>query len=743
MSTYTFIGDPSDQEVEWNNTSVWSTGVVPNDPSADVVIPTIYEIQSGTIYHSYISIDTESFEIGSLSISNNTLSVEGASLTVTGAVSILTGALIQLEQSGTESLTAGSIDNDGDDIQGAGSIVVSGSFLNQSAVDGVNLTITAGSFDNAGELLASAGSLTILVAPGEFTNLSGSTLTGGEYVSDGGVLDINAGGVVTTDAAQITESGSDGIQFYNSSTSTYQPLEATLQTIAASGSLTVAGDGSSWGALTVDGLLQLEFGDLTTQQLTIDPSGTFIGIGTLSGPIVDDGVVTAGLPAAYLDSIMAALGLPDHTLDITGAIAGSGSLVFAPATFQDGADGSFAVPWTLELGGATSVDVAFATDGHGGTLILDDPYQFTGSVTPDGSGDAIQLTDISITGYSYAGDSAQGTLTLDVSGGSPIELNFVGDYSAGSFDFQSQQVLSSQPANLLITVNAQTPDTVTRDDFLGSQLGDFLVENTVSGFVAAGQVESGAATYTTLAALGPEWKFVGDGDFYGDGTSDFLIENSAGAVVTGEFENGAVTFQQVASLGPEWSFEGTGSFLDNAKADFLMENTAGVVVVGEVVNGAAAYTEIAALGPEWKFVGSGDFLGNGHDQFLMENTAGDVVVGNVSGGAAVYTEVAELGPEWKFVGAGDFLGDGKDDFLIENTSGIVVVGEVANGQAAYTEVATLGPEWSFVGAADYLGEGHDQFLIENSSGLLAIGDVVHGQAAYTMIGSLSSDWAFH
>jgi len=46
-------------------------------------------------------------------------------------------------------------------------------------------------------------------------------------------------------------------------------------------------------------------------------------------------------------------------------------------------------------------------------------------------------------------------------------------------------------------------------------------------------VASGAAVYTFVANLGPEWSFKGVGDFLGDGKDDFLIQNSAGAVVVG------------------------------------------------------------------------------------------------------------------------------------------------------------------------------------------------------------------
>jgi hypothetical protein len=284
--------------------------------------------------------------------------------------------------------------------------------------------------------------------------------------------------------------------------------------------------------------------------------------------------------------------------------------------------------------------------------------------------------------------------------------------------------------------------TAHRHSFDASGLSDLLIENT-AGEVVAGSVRSGTASYTPVAALGPEWGFDGDGNLFGNGSDGFLIENSAGAVDVGVIAGGQTSFRQVAALGSEWSFHGVGDFLAHGNDQFLIENTAGAVVVGEILGGQAHYTQIAALGSEWSFRGAGDFLGGTGDQFLIENTAGAVVVGEVVAGQAIYTAVGALGPEWSFRGTGDFLGDGKSGFLIENTGGAVVLGEVANGQAQYTQIAALGPEWKFVGAGDYFGEGHDQFLVENSSGAVDVGDWFNGQIHYTQVAALGPEWAFH
>jgi hypothetical protein len=72
--------------------------------------------------------------------------------------------------------------------------------------------------------------------------------------------------------------------------------------------------------------------------------------------------------------------------------------------------------------------------------------------------------------------------------------------------------------------------------------------------VVIGDYTSGAVHFTTVTGLGQEWKFVGDGDYLGEGHDQFLIENTSGAVVIGDYTSGAIHFTQIAGLGPEWTF---------------------------------------------------------------------------------------------------------------------------------------------------------------------------------------------
>jgi ELWxxDGT repeat protein len=386
-------------------------------------------------------------------------------------------------------------------------------------------------------------------------------------------------------------------------------------------------------------------------------------------------------------------------------------------------------------------------------------------------GDPQDLTEVGSDVFFFGADSTHGS-GLFVSDGTAVGTTFVASFSAASqFIAGSGRVYfqgttaegtelwtsdgtaagTTQLSNTTTNPGSNPVDFTTRagastepahDNFNGDGVSDFLIQNTV-GAVVTGETQLGQPNYTALTGLGPEWRFVATGDFLGLGDDQFIIENTTGVVDVASAGHGHETFTQVAALGPEWSFRGAGDFTGAGHDQFLIENTSGAVVIGDAMNGLAAYAQVAALGPEWSFRGAGDLLGDGKDQFLIQNTAGAVVIGEVTSGSAAYTSVVGLGPEWTFVGTGDFLGEGHDQFLIENTSGAVDIGDYTGGAIHFTNVVGLGSEWKFVGAGDYLDEGHDQFLIENSSGAVVVGDYTAGAIHFTQVAALGPEWAFH
>ena len=81
------------------------------------------------------------------------------------------------------------------------------------------------------------------------------------------------------------------------------------------------------------------------------------------------------------------------------------------------------------------------------------------------------------------------------------------------------------------------------------------MQSSASGAVVVGEVVNGQVSFTCIAGTqSADWKFVGTGDFLGEGHAQFLIENTAGALVVGDWSGGALHYSFVSSLGPEWAF---------------------------------------------------------------------------------------------------------------------------------------------------------------------------------------------
>jgi hypothetical protein len=450
MTTYTWHPTSTVQEVNWNTPSDWLPAVVPDAADADVVMPLITSY--GNPYPFYVTIDSnESYVVHSLTIVDQDLFIDG-SLSVGGDLSVGAGTDIVLSNG---SLAIGSLSNAaGIEIGGSGQISSGGSIDNQGEITGNGLTLDFAGLQNDGTLGAGGGSLEVDLTSGSgaFTNLSGGTLSLGTYeAGGGGVLDLNVGGDIVTDAATIILGQQEGtslasiIETSGGAGGSAAPITQTLQTIAPTGVLTIQGMMFAGTTSLVDaGVVQLENGTLATSGLTIVSGGTVVGQGTITGPITDNGFLAV---AASGDDLV-----------LEGTVTGTGTIAFQALRAIGGTN-------TLEIAGAAVNPVAFA-DCHG-DLVLDSPTLFSGPISgltvgsePLGYSitqyfsDAITLVGIDInavTGLSYTGTTTAGTLTLETSGGN-IALHFVGDYDTSDFVLAAgPQPLSTLPPSVVIS----------------------------------------------------------------------------------------------------------------------------------------------------------------------------------------------------------------------------------------------------------------------------------------------------
>ncbi len=324
-------------------------------------------------------------------------------------------------------------------------------------------------------------------------------MSGGTF---GGNLDLDVGGSIVTDAAALIAGGT--IETFDTNAGTYVPLEATLQTIAAAGQLLVL-NGDSYtndNTLSVHGTIALDQTFLangrtetfSVPELLVAPDGELTAdSGVVSGQIVNDGAILVTLGLLSVGSNLPASG----DLVLHSPITGEGSLTITAGTTAIGAFGppisTIYISNTLELGAADSENVSFGDNS--GNLVLDDPLGFIGTIIPQSyigtiappsGGDTVILPGISltsITGHSYSGNSAAGTLTLDLPSGD-LNLQFAGDYVTSSFTLTAgMQEFSTSPPSVLIT-ETSVP-CLAAGTRVTTAHGDVCVEDLIVGDVLA------------------------------------------------------------------------------------------------------------------------------------------------------------------------------------------------------------------------------------------------------------------
>lgn len=761
MTLYSFKPNASIQSVDWHDPAAWAGGVVPNAPDADVDFPVVTQVSTGQTYTSFVSILTgESYAIRSLAL-RDYLTISG-SLTISGQLTQDSYGEINLS-GGT--LTAGSIVNDNLYIQGDGHIVV-GTLTNDGFLVGGNLTIDATELVNSGTL-GGSGTTTVNVADGGFTGLSNGTLSSGTLYG-GGTLALHVGSTIATDAAMITLDGGT-ITSRDPATGQDVALTSSLHQVAAGGTLAINSGTYHFGQLTVAGTLNLaglNRAHLSADGLVIGPGGHLTGTGTLDSPLENDGIIQVG--HFFSNTISGYGGL----LVLGGAVTGSGSIEILPASAEIYIhQGYFHSGPMLEIAGPTAQHVVF--DDAYGTLKLDQPESFTGVISvvsgspgsyySDHGADTILLPNVdfsSITGESYVGTAAGGTLTLQEASGA-ITLRFTGNHTLGNFTITSVPgVLSSDPVSVKITVegHGQTPT----GDFSGDAHSDILWQNAngaISTWHATGSGASDGIVQDTYDAhVATSWTAIDSFDFNGDGLADILWRNRDGTIAVWDGTPSGFTQSSYvdSSIPSTTAIVGAGDFNGDGHDDLLFRDADGSISA-EPSNGSrfqigydSSYNH-GSISTSWLVEGVADFTGDGKADILWRNTDGSLSTWNAIGSSTQGTDFRENswfhGPidrSWHVVGLGDFNGDGLADILWRNDNGAVSVW-TSNGSGSFAENqfnASAATNWSVAETGDFNGDGQTDILWRNSAGQISIWHSTgSGWAQNTYSdGSVGTDW---
>jgi len=762
MTTYNFIGKASSQSVNWNDPSVWAGGVFPNSSTADVVFPKI-TTSDGNIYTSFVTIsNAQSYSANTVSITDNYLLLGGI-LSVTSAVNVMTGGEIDVTggtlSAGSLSLAAASYD-----LQGFGQVDVAGTISNVGLIVGNGLTISSAALSNAGTLLALSGNLTVTVSSGGFSNLSGSTLIGGTYGAGfagnttPNVLDLNIGGVIVTDAANIAIDGGGSIQSFDSGSGEYVPLQSSLTTIAQGGALSLADQTYTWSHdLTDDGALTLSY--IRSNQLTLNAprlivgsNATVSGVGTIAAPINNSGIITAGfMPGGF---VIPASGAPaNNLLEIDGPVTGTGTLVIGSPYKTAGTNGyTFA---TLQLDGPVSENVMFPSFFQpGGTLILDDPSGFTGSIVP-GTGGTILVPGVSyssVTGYSYSGDSAGGTLTVQDSGGT-ITLHFTGDLDTADFTLSAgPQPLSTSPPSLAINFNPSPPPNFPSSPNAAPPTGttaNMILNNRTNGDYEIYNIGGDAllAAYY-LGQIGTPWIFAALGTFQAGDTGDMLLRNAntGGFQVYDISSNNVTGSTFLGNVGLNWQVMGFGNFSSLGENDMILRNgsTGGIEVYDISNNQITGAAFMGTVGLNWQMAGVSNH-GTQSDLVLRDSGSGGLEIYNINNnqitGAAF---LGAVGLDWQVSGFGDFSSSNEGDMLLrnKNTGGLELY-DISNNQiTAAFFLGTVGLDWQFAGIASIHAAGASDLVLRNvNTGAFEVYDIANNQlTGAASLGSVGLDW---
>ena len=233
----------------------------------------------------------------------------------------------------------------------------------------------------------------------------------------------------------------------------------------------------------------------------------------------------------------------------------------------------------------------------------------------------------------------------------------------------------------------------------------------------------GVTSYVTRLATHPVFP-----DFNGDGSTDLLLKNRATGVIGTWFMNGAdvvggVTFSQI----PPASFNlvGVGDFYADGATTLVFQNSVdnGVVFWYTGGDNTAVITGgdyvARTVDASYKLAGVADFSQDGRSDLLFQNqTTGRLVIWNMKGpyfqsGVSI---PQTPGADWKVVGTGDFNGDGFADIVFQSrTTGKIKIWFMQG--AAYVSEGQLlaipAADWSVVGVGDYNGDGYADLLLQN------------------------------
>jgi hypothetical protein len=517
----------------WNDGALWTSttpGTAPNDIAADVTIDA-----GSTLYTVILAANTTETvrtltmnDVNGRPGSNDPTGYHAALLELDGTLAYAPGSLGGLDGSlqttvhnsfgsNAEILNAGTLNAF---IQVEGNLLLTGTngvyITNElQALSFASVTIDAPIAEMAGTTLFDG----IFQAKGQnaVVNLGGAAVAG---VTPGSIVNIaTIQGPSTAhggDPASWTElTFADPLSQINEWNGTaYVSVESSITTIDSGGTidLTFGKVFTSANTLTVDhlgssigsGLLNLESGTVTTAGLNIN-GGIVQGFGTINGPVANNGTLIA------LGGTLSLAQTTAGTLDVTGALTGTGTVLFDLNNQGPGHPDPTEATLVLHSVSAGQTVIMNGSD----TLVLAAPSAFSGTIEA-GEGDSIVLQGLTATRAVLA----NGTLLVSNGAQQVAALNLSGNLAGESFiangstvtiasATQGEVVLQGSSSQYLIADNNGSlfvEDTVAGRDGVQSLPGDNLMQfaDGTGVFDPTGTAEDVARLYLTALNRAPD-----------------------------------------------------------------------------------------------------------------------------------------------------------------------------------------------------------------------------------------------
>ena len=641
-----------------------------------------------------------------------------------------------------------------------------GAIIDSGAAD----TLTLGGADFSGVISGSQS----LVANGTVTLSGDNTYTGTTTIGSSVAFEIGLDGTAGSIGGGAISIGSGGTLYIDRSNA----LTLT-NAISGAGLLRLVGSGvtSINTANTYSGGTLLSAGTLAVGNSGALGTGTVtFGGGELLATANE--TLTNALLFSGSSTIAAAHGTTLNENASSYSVNGNSTLNFG-ALGQDGT-----ILWHTP--GDAAIDPPFpAIDVQAGTLkgadsnfgffLDDEPITVAAGATLDVAGSSAEFTDLQ-GGGSVINSGAAVALTLDAANFSGIiagalSLGFAGNASLSGLENYTGGATLEGSATV---ANSGTYDIVSNNGISGTSaslfVNDGLFEKTGGG--GASDVTSNFANYGALDVLSGSIAFSGgftnhgvihglvtqsggvttisapvSSDFNGDGLSEVLLRNGAGAFADWTMNGSAISSSTLltsggnaVTLSSAWSVDGVADFNGDGKADILMGNSNGTfadwTMNGSQIASSQLLTAQGAtetLSSAWSVAGLGDFNGDGETDILLHNSNGTFADWTMNGSKIESSQLltsqgTTVAPSsaWSVAGIGDFDGDGKADVLLRNTNGTFADWSMNGSQIESSQLVssqgatvTLGSAWSVAGIGDFNGDGLADVLLRNSNGTLA------------------------